>query len=483
MIASGISNKPNKAPLDRPLLIQLVLSVLFSFILIAAAGVFVIAGIYQFYSQGSAGQNVTQSFMLAGSLAFAGALVIPSAWYAWKHIAYPHAQRAEKPEPRRFGLILTLITLIGSGLALIIGNLVAQNDQIAWLILPPLNIIATGLPAIWVIYFGTRGLLPNIPRYKWGVFASGLVLGPLIILIIELAMLIGVGILAIVWIMLDPTLAPQFSGFLHQLQTMGTNPQAILNNLPTFLLNPGVLFIGFAFVAVLVPIVEETFKPIGVWFMAGRKITPAQGFGFGVLSGAGFGLFENLGNTSAGGESWALLAGSRISTLLLHSFTAGLVGWALAYAWSERRFLRLAVCFGIAILIHGLWNGMAILSTASSLEGLVPISLPTWLQTLATIATPGIFVLGLAVVIGFFLFNASLRQNLATAPLPAAENVNNAYPEAALPSPETSLPASTPGGPLTPPLQAAVDKPSSTVHELPLQTSPEIPPKKSETKP
>jgi RsiW-degrading membrane proteinase PrsW (M82 family) len=307
-----------------------------------------------------------------------------------------------------------LITLVGSGLALWIGNMVAGNDQIAWLILPPLNIIATGLPALWVIYFGTRGLLPNPPRHKWGVFASGLVLGPLIILVIELFMLVGAGILAIISIMLNPTLAPQLQGLVYEMQNLGINPQALLDSILPFLLNPGVLFIGASFVVVLVPLVEELIKPIGVWFMAGQKITPAQGFGFGVLSGAGFGLFENLGNTSAGGQSWALLAGSRISTLFLHSFTAGLVGWALAYAWSERRFLRLAITFIIAVLIHGLWNGMAVLSAAASLDSVVAISLPTWFQQLGNLAAIGIFILGLVVVICFFGFNANLRKNYPT---------------------------------------------------------------------
>jgi hypothetical protein len=126
---------------------------------------------------------------------------------------------------------------------------------------------------------------------------------------------------------------------------------------------------------------------------------------------------------------------------------------------------------------------MAVLSAASSLEGMIPISLPTWLQTLASIATFGIFILGLAVVIGFFLFNATLRQNLATAPLPAGERINTPYPEAALPSSETSLPPSTPGDQLTPPPQPAGDDSSFTGHEPPLLSSLEIPPKKSETDP
>jgi hypothetical protein len=179
-----------------------------------------------------------------------------------------------------------------------------------------------------------------------------------------------------------------------------------------------IIFLGFATISVLVPIIEESFKPLGVWFMVGQKITPAQGFGFGVLSGAAFGLFENLGNTSNSGTDWALLAGSRVSTLLLHSFTAGLIGWALASAWTQRRFLRLAVSFTIAILIHGTWNGLAVLSAAGSLEGVTSVPLPAGLQQIGTLATVGIFALGLLVLVLFFAFNSVLRHGIP-APLPA----------------------------------------------------------------
>jgi hypothetical protein len=165
---------------------------------------------------------------------------------------------------------------------------------------------------------------------------------------------------------------------------------------------------------VLVPLIEETFKPIGVWFLAGQKITPAQGFGFGVLSGAGFGLFENLGNTSSGGETWALLAATRISTLLLHCFTAGLVGWALASAWSQRRYLRLGVAYAIAILIHGSWNAMAVLSSILSLKGVTNVYIPTTLQQIGTFSTIGIVVLGALVLVLFISFNTVLRRNGST---------------------------------------------------------------------
>ncbi len=408
-----------KPAIHWPSLIQLSASLLAAVLLLGAAVVFVMIGLAQLSASGRGFTDLTQQFMIAGSLAFAGALVLPSAWYSWKRISNHGIEPVSRPELPHYDLLLTIFVVIVESAALFLGNLVSKNNQVAWLLLPPLNIIATGLPAVWLVYVGTHGLLPPHPRYKWGVFAGGLILGPLIILVLEIILIIGVGILAVVWIMVNPSLSPQFNSLVNNLQQAATNPSAILPSLVPFILNPGIIFLGFATVSVLIPIIEETIKPIGVWSMVGRVITPAQGFAFGILSGAGFGLFENLGNTSNGGEAWALLAGSRISTLLLHSFTAGLVGWGLASAWYSRRYLRLGMCFVAAVITHGLWNGLAILSAASSLQGISNVPLPSYLQPLGIFATFGIFALGFIVLVLFIAINAVFRRQIAlSAPEP-----------------------------------------------------------------
>lgn len=436
-------------------ILQLIFSAVASFLLFAVAGIFILTGLSTYFTHGHNPSDLTEPFMVAGSLIFAGSLVLPSAWFAWKHISNPGVVPTSRPEPRLYGLVMTILVFIVTGLALLAGNWAAQNERIAWLILPPLNIIVTGLPAFWLIYFGTRGLLPNSPRHKWGVFAGGLVLGPAIILVAELTLLLIVAILAVTWIMqANPTLADQLPGLLSRLRSNGTDTQEILNVVLPYILNPGVIFLGFSFISALVPIIEETLKPIGVWFMSGNRITPAMGFGFGVLSGAGFGLFENLGNTSGAGADWALLAGSRISTLLLHSFTAGLVGWGLASAWSQRRFLRLAICFMTAVLIHGLWNGMAVLSSAASLPGETSLTLPPLLQPLGALAAFGIFGLGALVAIAFFGFNAYLRRSVSLSTLPDQGDTGNYYsvvppqtPQVPAELPPASPAETSPGGP------------------------------------
>ncbi len=405
------ANQPDKTAIHWPSLLQLILSLLAAFILFGFAAVIIISAAVPFATGGRA-TDPTQSFMVAASLVFAGALVLPSAWYAWKQIASPESNPAVRQERCGFGLILTVVVIVLEVAALWLGNWSAQNNQLTWLLLPPLNVIATGLPALWLVYVGTRGLIPGAPRRRWGVFASGLVLGPAIILVLELLLLAVVVILALVWVMINPSLAQQLNILAIRLRNVGPNLDSLLQVITPFLLNPGIIFLSFAFISVLVPLLEELFKPLGVWFLAGQKISPAQGFGYGVLSGAGFGLFENLGNTSGGAADWALVVSSRISTLLLHSFTAGLVGWALVSAWSERRYIRLALTYCVAVIVHGLWNGLALLSLASQLQSYTNVNLPAYLGQLETFSTWGIAILGVIVLLLFFGANSILRHTL-----------------------------------------------------------------------
>jgi RsiW-degrading membrane proteinase PrsW (M82 family) len=408
-IPSSQATKPSTSWLS---LLQLVFSALAASFLLGAAALIALNDFTQGFIQGSIGADRTQTYMIAASLAFAGLIVLPSAWYSWKRIAYPEAEATPRPEPRHFGLVLTVVLLMLVAGALLLGARVSRDEQVSWYLLPPLNILATGLPALWLAYVGTRGLIPGAPSRRWGVFASGLVLGPVVILLIELIMLLGLGILVILWVMLDPDLSSQLNSLLFRLQHTGADSQSLLDTLLPFLLNPGILLMVFAFVSLIVPMVEEALKPVGVWFLARQKLTPAQGFGYGVLSGLGFGLFENLGNTTTGGEAWVLLASSRISTLLLHGLTAGLVGWALASAWRNRKYFYLVITYILAVLLHGLWNGMAVLSIFSGLQGETSLSIPTFLVQVGDISAIVIVALGAFNLVFFIGFSNMLRRNL-----------------------------------------------------------------------
>jgi hypothetical protein len=121
------------------------------------------------------------------------------------------------------------------------------------------------------------------------------------------------------------------------------------------------------YVAILVPAIEELFKPLGVWIFGSKLASPAQGFALGALSGAGYGLIETL-NISGQSGDWAILLFSRIGTGLLHITTSALMGTAIVLAWRERRYLRLLGTYFLAILLHGSWNALAVFFSISGLS-------------------------------------------------------------------------------------------------------------------
>ncbi len=59
----------------------------------------------------------------------------------------------------------------------------------------------------------------------------------------------------------------------------------------------------------------------------------------------------------------------RTGTGILHTVNTGLVGWALASTWRDRRYLRLAGAYLLAAGLHGLWNVFGALMALPALLG------------------------------------------------------------------------------------------------------------------
>jgi RsiW-degrading membrane proteinase PrsW (M82 family) len=108
------------------------------------------------------------------------------------------------------------------------------------------------------------------------------------------------------------------------------------------------------------------------------------------VSGAAFALFENLGYVSEV-DSWSTLVLARIGTAIMHMVTAGLTGWALAKAWQDRSYLRLGFAYLAAVVIHGIWNAIAILYGIASLP--VALDIPPYLPSHLIVSGPPLFAL------------------------------------------------------------------------------------------
>jgi RsiW-degrading membrane proteinase PrsW (M82 family) len=128
------------------------------------------------------------------------------------------------------------------------------------------------------------------------------------------------------------------------------------------LLRMPVIAIAFLFtLAVVVPLVEESLKTLGVLWLGRRGESRRQFIMWGLVSGLAFGLLESLVNVSMAGALWGVVVVARLFTMAMHALTGGLMGAGWYYGQKERRWGRLFVFFLLAVLIHGLWNGIVAL--------------------------------------------------------------------------------------------------------------------------
>ncbi len=142
-------------------------------------------------------------------------------------------------------------------------------------------------------------------------------------------------------------------------------PEAI-ENIEELLKSPLVLVLAFVLLVVLIPIIEELFKTLAVWPLLGLDIRVIDGFVAGLFSGAAFALLEGVlyaaQNASVSGGDWVFFILGRAGGSLIHIFNGGLVGWALAKTWKDKKFLRSLFAYAAAISIHAIWN-FTVLST------------------------------------------------------------------------------------------------------------------------
>jgi len=302
-------------------------------------------------------------------------------------------------------IVLTIIAFV----SILVGYQISGINTVNWLILPILTIPAVVLPLCVLMALGTQKLPFGTRWQSWSVLGLGMTLVPLILFVLEVAVLIIVFFIVIAYVMTQPDLVAELQRLSQQIMFLDLQSEAALDLLSPFVAKPGVIITVLAYIAILVPALEEIFKPLGVWLLAGKLESPAQGFALGALSGAGYALIETIGVSNQTVE-WASLLFSRIGTGLLHITTSALMGAAIVLAWRERRYLRLIGTYFIVVLLHGLWNTFAMLFTFSGLAELIGQS--GFLSTLqpVMIITMSILAIGLFAIL--VIFNRKMRNSV-----------------------------------------------------------------------
>jgi hypothetical protein len=361
-------------------------------------------GVTQLLTSPEQKAQATQSFLLAFGIGFTGVLILPSVGFSLMRLM----RREIKRFPRLQGItrkVLMLAPLI-IPVVVILGDWAARTNELTWLVLPPMHLIAVGLPVGWLLWLGIRGLPKGSLQRSWGVFNSGMLFGPFLILILEIMALIALAVIAIIYVSRQPDLAAELTRMADRIYFEGADTENALNSIGPFLLEPGVILMTLIFTSVIVPLIEELLKPIGVWLLASRDLTPAEGFAAGLLSGAGYALFESMILSSNAGD-WSSLVVARIGTSLLHIITTGLTGWALVLAWREKRYLRLGVVYLLSVVMHALWNGVVVVNTFSALALELDRDLPPFFEGFLT-AIP--ISLGAITLLMFILLRVSNKR-------------------------------------------------------------------------
>lgn len=342
--------------------------------------------------------------LMAGSLFGVGITVLPGVYHGILALSSRPAvdtlRQVRKLQPPLWILVFPLVLLVG--------HLVVQVPAISWALLPPLHILAVGLPVGWILFLSVRDLPLGRPQRAWGVFASGAVLGPGLIAILEIVAMIGVSLLAAIYIALQPDLINDLLGLAQQMETAQADPEELLRILQPFVNNPLVVFSVGVFGAVIVPLIEEMVKPIGVWLLLGRRFTAQAGFAAGAISGAGYAFMESLA-LAANGQEWTAVMIARIGTSAVHILNTALMGWALANAWNRKEYLKLGIVYLVTVAIHGLWNGLTLYTVWNTLQ--------QGAETVETMAAaPGTIAASLGLgMLGFLCFAGLIVMNRALA--------------------------------------------------------------------
>jgi len=298
--------------------------------------------------------------------------------------------------------------IITTGAALFIGNFTQTNLSISWFILPLLTVPAGAIP-VWLLFrLGTKDLPAQSRWRNWGTFGLSISLTPFLLLILEIIVIVFVFLIVAIFVAADPWLAREIETITSQLRFIDpASPDDAIRLFAPYLSRPGVILPTLALFSVIFPMMEEAFKPLGVWLLAGKLTTQAQGFAMGALCGAGFALVETL-SVSAQTDDWAGLLFARIGTSAMHITTSALIGGGIISAFREKRYLHLLATYLLAVLLHGTWNFLALANSFSTILNTYEAS--DLYQTMATSSGIGLVVLAISLIVILILSNRRLPK-------------------------------------------------------------------------
>jgi hypothetical protein len=375
---------------------------------LGAAGALLL-GLFKALSGAGLGSALAEYVGIAWIFGVLALLAVPAFWFALGKIL----GRGD-PAPSQRGFTAASSALLLWPVLLVIGALLSGTDgMLASYLLPVLTTLATAVPIWWLLELTRRGLGSFSPRRTWGALNFALFFSNPAVMVAELLLIVALTIVAIVGLRLNPAAAAQVEQISQAVLQSNGDMEQIQSLLLPLLANPWAILAALSFFSVLVPLLEELFKPLAIWALLGLNASPADGFVLGAVAGAAFGLTETLFNLSnvAVQSQWLALVVGRTGTNLLHITTTALMGWGLVSAWRNAKFLRLGLAYAAAVSLHGLWNGFSVVAA------LAQLALPqqAWVRVLPFVSLAGMVCLAMVCLGALFAANRRLRPSTASA--------------------------------------------------------------------
>lgn len=344
-----------------------------------------------FSTEGSSSESLAVSslYSLLGMMLFFGLLCLPSLIFSAARV-FQHPLNPPCQLGKRWNWILLPVWV----LSVWAGVQVANQPEPNGLLLAVLNLLGGVLPVLLIGGLVFRHLDAGSAQRRWGVLATGLTLGTGLIIGVEtiglILLVIGVGVV----VSSSPSLLSLLEQFTRQLGQMNLNPDNLLESLAPILVRPQWVFLILFALSGIIPLIEEFFKPVAIWILSRRKMTPADGFAVGILSGMAYAIFESLtASASAVSGNWLVIIIARCGTDALHILTTGIMGWGIAVAWKGmgRGYLAAVLSYLAAVCLHGLWNFQTV---AAGMAPLLPYASQAspFFSRLAPVAPAGMLI-------------------------------------------------------------------------------------------
>lgn len=274
---------------------------------------------------------------------------VPLVWQAWRRL------QGQVSTPWQAHWWWIIVGLIGLLLVITLGQILIGYNLLPSLVAALTQPLVFILASVVILTLAAGGWTGLSRLRVWSHFVSGAWVAVAFSFVAEIVMIGGLAfIVLIVWASVAPEQVQPL------IQMLRSRPDQIDQQVILDLLRrPWVIALAYLVASIIIPLIEELAKSVGVMALVGQRPAPMNAFLGGLLGGLGFGFAESLTNLVNLQDPWFVLVVARLGTLVMHGFTSSLVGWGWGQL-AQGKPGRLALAFLGAVTIHGTWNAAVV---------------------------------------------------------------------------------------------------------------------------